>query len=91
MNDARNAVFRRLLDTQDGSLFLSELAILSGAYSMSHVQGDHVQTAFNEGRRSLFNDIMTIMRLPSEEQQKQIINKSVERYLTNNMETALYD
>lgn len=91
MNDARNAVFRRLLDTQDGSLFLSELAILAGAYSMSHVQGDYVQTAFNEGRRSLFNDIMTIMRLPSEEQQKQIINKSVERYLTNNRETALYD
>jgi hypothetical protein len=64
--------FKALLSTNEGKEFLKYLAEEAGAYRPTHVRGDPVETAFNEGKRALFNHIVALTNVSQALIQQQI-------------------
>jgi hypothetical protein len=58
--DEALVAYRARLGPEDAQarLLMADLARLAGMFSTSHIPGDAHTTAFQEGRRSLFLDIL---------------------------------
>jgi hypothetical protein len=57
----RIEAFRATFNTTQGKEVLHYLAKEVKAYDPTHVVGDPYQTAFNEGRRAVYNHIVSIL------------------------------
>ena len=64
-------IFKSVFNTTNGKEVLHHLARFSGAYSMTHVTGDPLQSAFNEGKREVYNHIIRLLETNEELMHKQ--------------------
>jgi predicted HAD superfamily phosphohydrolase YqeG len=58
--------YKIALNTVEGQEVLKDLAKMTGAYSSCHVVGDSLQTAFNEGKREVYNYIVRLLEANDE-------------------------
>lgn len=57
----RIEAFRKTFSTEEGKEVLHFLAKETNAYDPTHTVGDPYQTAFNEGRRAVYNHIISLI------------------------------
>lgn len=62
----RSQNYKVAFGTTEGLGVLHDLAKVCGAYSSSHVSGDPLQTALNEGKREVYLYIMRILEANDE-------------------------
>ncbi len=74
------ATFQRLLATDDGKEFLKYISEESGAYRPTFSE-DPYETAFKEGKRALFNHIVSLTNISPATIQKQIQSAHEEEQL----------
>ena len=60
------SLVKSVFGSEEGREVLQLLAKKCGAYTTSHVVGDPTQTAFNEGRRSVYTEITTLIGMSPE-------------------------
>lgn len=62
MNPKQKArLYKTLFGSDGGMEVLHDLAKVCNAYTPSHVQGDPIQTALNEGKRSVYLYVMKVL------------------------------
>lgn len=57
----RSKAYKATFESEEGQKVLAFLAEEAGQFRTSHVAGDPYATAFNEGKRHMFNHIMGII------------------------------
>lgn len=62
-----NEAYRRMLRQPAGQLILADLAQFCKAYAASQAPGDPYMTAFNEGKRAVWNRIQARLHLTDDE------------------------
>jgi hypothetical protein len=62
-----NGAYRQLLRQPAGQLILADLATFCKANAASMVPGDTHMTAFNEGKRAVWNRIQAVLHLTDDE------------------------
>lgn len=70
----RTKCYKSVFSTPEGQDTLKYLAEEAGAYRLSFVPGDPQQTAFNEGKRQMYNHIIGIIN-----QNEDIIRRAIQQ------------
>ncbi len=70
----RTKCYKSVFKTLEGQEALKFLAEESGAYRPSFVSGDPYQTAFNEGKRQMYNHIIGILN-----QDEEVIRRALQQ------------
>lgn len=66
----RKALYRDFFKTDDGKKVLADLARRHFVFTTTHVPRDSDYSAFNEGRRTVILDIMSLVNIPIEDLEK---------------------
>lgn len=70
----RTKCYKTVFNTKEGQEALKYLADEAGAYRPSFVSGDPYQTAFNEGKRQMYNHIIGILN-----QDEEIVRRALQQ------------
>lgn len=71
----RAEVYKKIFESEDGKALIRSLEAEIQPYRMQHTAGDPYQTAFNEGRRSVYNHILFITQ-----QDPRVIHRYIQQY-----------
>lgn len=68
----RQADYRKVFNSPEGAKVLADLCQRHFIFSTTHVPGDSVASAFQEGRRSVVMDLIKYLKIDLESLEKQM-------------------
>ncbi len=87
----RAEAYKAMFGSEAGKYVLYDLAKICNAYSSSHVSGDPIQTALNEGKREVYLYIMRILEASDMDAHKRYIQQVGNEQLQTQQELDIYD